>query len=103
MPVESRWKVVGLTVAAEGGLAGVALLLGWLFGQQPWTFFWWDPQALALGLLTSLPPLLLFFVLYRWPVGPLEHLKVTTQSLVRLLFGRCTVIELALVALLAGF
>ena len=60
MSGESRWKILGLTVAAEGGLAVAALLLGWLFGQQPWTFFWWDPQAWrclsALWLLSLRPP-----------------------------------------------
>jgi membrane protease YdiL (CAAX protease family) len=103
MPVDTRWKIVALTVAAEGGLSGLALLLGWLLGQRPWEYFWWDPQALGLGLLSSLPPLLLFYLLYRWPVGPLADLKRTTLHLIHELFGRCTVLELALIALLAGF
>jgi uncharacterized protein len=102
MEVDSRWKIVGLTVLAEGGLAGGALLLGWLLGQRPWEYVAWDWQALGLGVLTSLPPLGLFFVLYRWPVGPLEQLKDTTTHLVRDLFGRCTIGELALIAILAG-
>jgi membrane protease YdiL (CAAX protease family) len=102
MPGGSRWKIVGLTVLAEGGLAGGALLLGWLLGQRPWEYVGWDWQALGLGVLTSLPPLALFFVLYRWPVGPLEQLKYTTTHLVQDLFGRCTIWELAFIALLAG-
>jgi membrane protease YdiL (CAAX protease family) len=103
MPGVSRWKIVGVTVLAEGGLAGAALLLGWLIGQKPWTFFWWDVQAVGLGLLSGLPPTVLFFVLYRWPVGPLQHLKQITLHLVRDLFGSCTIPELALIAGLAGF
>jgi membrane protease YdiL (CAAX protease family) len=103
MQYRSRWKIVGLTVLAEGGIAGAALLLGWFLGQQPWTLLWWDAKAIGLGLLSSLPPLLLFFGLYRWPFGPLNQLKRTTQQLVRDLFGDCSVVELALIALLAGF
>jgi CAAX protease family protein len=103
MPGESRWNIVWLTVLAEGGLAASALLLGWLLGQEPWTFFWWDSQALGVGILTSLPLIALFFALYRWPLGPLEHLKHVTSHLVRALFGRCTLLELALISLLAGF
>jgi membrane protease YdiL (CAAX protease family) len=98
----SHWKIVGLTILAEGGSAGAALLLGWLLGQQPWTFLWWDWQAVYLGLLSSLPPLFLFFALYRWPVGPLLRLKHITQHLIHDLFGRSTIVELALIAMLAG-
>jgi membrane protease YdiL (CAAX protease family) len=103
MPGGSRWRIVALTVLAEGGLAAAALLLGWLLGQQPWTYLWWDPHAVVLGFLSSLPPLLLFFALYHWPVGPLRRLKETTVYLIHDLFGQCTVLELALIACLAGF
>jgi membrane protease YdiL (CAAX protease family) len=102
MPAGSRWKIVGVTILAEGGLAGGALLLGWLLGQRPWEFVAWDWQALGLGLLTALPPLALFYIMYRWPVGPLEQLKYTATHLVRDLFGSCNIWELALIALLAG-
>jgi uncharacterized protein len=95
--------MVALAVLAEGGLAGLALLLGWLLGQRPWTFFWWDSQAFGMGILTSLPPLVLFYVLCRWPVGPLRRLHDVTVELVHSLFGRCNLAELALISILAGF
>jgi hypothetical protein len=99
-----------LAVLFEGGLAVVGLLLAWLL-------VWWldlplweriaptrlsAPDALARGVLATLPMLAAFFAMWwsRWP--PLVNLRERMVASVRVLLAEASVLQLALVATLAG-
>jgi membrane protease YdiL (CAAX protease family) len=45
----------------------------------------------------------MFFVCVLWPVGPLRPIKQFVDQVVKPLFAQCTLLDLALIALLAGF
>src|SRR5439155_20288798 len=98
----NRLAVVRLAVLFEGGLAVLALVLGWLIGQSPLASFGWNARDLLLGVAASLPMLLGFAVCVRWPVGPLRRIKSFSLDVIRPLFRSCTLADLALVALMAG-
>jgi membrane protease YdiL (CAAX protease family) len=46
--------------------------------------------------------LLLFLLCLTWPVGPLARIRRITDEIIRPLFASCTLLELALLSLMAG-
>src|SRR5947209_17692318 len=70
----TRRQVLWLAVLCEGGLAALAGLLGWLTGHLPWETLSWRPRGALLGAALSLPMLLVFLLMIRWPVGPLARI-----------------------------
>jgi membrane protease YdiL (CAAX protease family) len=100
---ELRRKAVLLGVVFEGGLAVVALALGWLLDQPPLgKGFALTPAAVGLGVAASVPMIVLFLLIAHHPVGPFASLKKFFEEVIRPLFRDCTVWELALISLLAG-
>jgi membrane protease YdiL (CAAX protease family) len=89
-------------LATEGGLAVLAVLLGLLLGYAPWQNNDWSAAALLRGVLLTLPMLLLFSLCVRWPVGPLARIKQFVEEFVKPAFAHCTLLDLAVLSLLAG-
>ncbi len=100
-------RVVWLAVGVEGGLIVLAWLFGWLLGFPPLElFFWKEPTALVealVGLAAVGPLLLLFFACLRWPIGPLKRIERFCKVVLRPMFAPCSLLDLAGIALLAGF
>jgi membrane protease YdiL (CAAX protease family) len=101
-PGAERRLVVSLAVVVEGGLVGLAWLLGWLLDQPPLATFHWDGGDALAGALATLPPLLLFFVCMCWPIGPLGRVKRFTEDVLRPLLAPCSLLDLLGIAVLAG-
>jgi membrane protease YdiL (CAAX protease family) len=97
-----RHRVAWLTIAFEASLAGVAWVVGWLVGQPPFAHFRWDGRDAALGVAATVPLLLVLLLLVHRPVGPFRRIRQFFEEVVRPLFGPCTRVELALIALAAG-
>jgi membrane protease YdiL (CAAX protease family) len=97
-----RWQALLLGVVFEGGMALLALFLGWLLGQPALETFHWSLAAVAVGAVASVPMLALFLGIERWPVGPLARIRRFLDETIVPLFGRCSLVELALISLLAG-
>jgi len=97
-----RARVFWVAAGFEGGLIGVAWLLGWLLGHDPFAALAWDARDAGLGLASVAPLLLLYLAGTRWPVGPLRRIKQLLEEFVGEFFRRCTWLDLALISLLAG-
>jgi membrane protease YdiL (CAAX protease family) len=96
-------RIVWLAVAFEGGLALLALGLGWLPGvQAPLPKIHWIARDAAWGVAACLPLLVVFFICVRWPVGPLVRIKQLSEEFIREWFASCSVLQLGLISLLAG-
>src|SRR5262249_36018450 len=54
------------------------------------------------GLLATLPLLVLFLVLTRWPVGPLRRIKQFSDEVIRPLLAPCSLVDLVGISVLAG-
>jgi membrane protease YdiL (CAAX protease family) len=99
---EDRSFTLRAIVAVEGGLVGLALLLGWLLNQPPLETFHWNGHDFLLALAATVPMLLVAGAMIRWPVGPLRELKRLTEQLLLPLFAPLTLLDLLMVSLLAG-
>jgi uncharacterized protein len=97
-----RLWVFALGVAFEGGLALLALLLGWLLGTPPLADFRWSASDAALGAAAAVPMLALFLLIERYPAGPLGRIRRFLDEVVRPLFRKSSPLELAVISLLAG-
>jgi membrane protease YdiL (CAAX protease family) len=91
-----------LAIAFEGGLLVVAWLLGWWWKQPPHEHTMLTARDLGLGVAASLPLLVGFWICVRWPVGPLARIKQFSDEVIRPLFRNCTILDIALISLLAG-
>lgn len=99
-PPSDHFPVVA--AAFEGGLAVLAVGLGWVVGRPPLETFAWDWAAAGWGLAATLPLLLVLWacLTIRW--RPLRRIaEVLDESIVPLL-GRCRTLDLAVLAALAG-
>jgi membrane protease YdiL (CAAX protease family) len=99
---QRRW-LLGIGILVEGGLALLALLLGWLFDDPAAATLSWNLQGLWLGLAAAVPMLIGFFACVRWPLGPLARIKQFSDEVIRPLFGPCSLGELTAIAVAAGF
>jgi hypothetical protein len=101
---ESTSKLAPTAVVFEGGLAVIAWLLGWLLHlkRPPLEQIVWDPAAIAWGAAATLPLLLALWLCTRFPLGPLKALKRVVQQSIVPIFGGCTLVDFALISLVAG-
>jgi len=98
----TRWQFLWLATSFEGGLAVMAWLLGWWLGEAPLSLIRWQPQAVSLGLLGTLPLLAFFGLLYRLQVPQLEQIKRLLIETLGPLLAACRWYELVYVSFLAG-
>ncbi len=98
-------KHFGLVAAAfEGGLAVVAVAVGWLVAVDPLESLHWDGvrSGIVLGLLGTIPPLAMFAFCLKWPIGPLRSLVRIVDETLLPMFRTCGLAELAIICILAG-
>ncbi len=95
-----------LATAFEGGLAVIAVGLGWLLGEPPLASLPRTPAGIlcgvAWGIAATLPPIALLWLCLKCPLGPLADLVRVVDELLVPLFRQCRMLELAVIALLAG-
>lgn len=89
-------------VIFEGLLGLAAVGLGGLLGYPPGPLIHWTLPALGWGTLASLPLLVLLGLLVRFPVGPLRRLLRVVDEQLAPLFREATILQLAILALVAG-
>jgi hypothetical protein len=98
----SSAQLLGIAILFEGGLAALALVLGWVFAQSPTSYVHWDLAAVGLGCLGSLPMLVVMLLITHFPIAPLARLNRIVSELIVPLFQRCSVFDFATISLLAG-
>jgi uncharacterized protein len=98
----ARTTVVFLAVLIEGGLLGLALLLGSATGRPPLTGLEWNLEDIGRGVVATLPLLGLFAVMRRWPIGPLKDVNRFCDLVLRPLLAPCSVVDLLGISVLAG-
>jgi membrane protease YdiL (CAAX protease family) len=94
--------IVPLAIAFEGGLFVVALGLGWLLDTPALATLRVTWRAAGLGVLATVPPLLLMWWLLRTTWAPITRLNREIEHTVAPLFAGSTPVQLAVVAVAAG-
>lgn len=95
-------KLVLAALAIEGGLGAAAVLAGWLLGMNPLNLVAWDWQSLGWGSLAALPVLGGLLLTERLPFWPFTDVAEVVDQLLRPLFEKSTVLEMAAISILAG-
>lgn len=93
---------VSVAVLFEGGLAVLAVAIGWLLGYDPLVHVHWTWAAAGCGIAGTLPPLLLLLWSSRTTWGPLERLTRLVRWLIRPYFAHATWLDFALISIAAG-
>ena len=89
-------------VLCEGGLALLAMGLGWWLGRPPQRAIGWTVAGAGYGLLASLPLLGFLGLCLRFPRGPLADLVEVVDRYLVPMFRPLMVWEMGLIAALAG-
>jgi membrane protease YdiL (CAAX protease family) len=97
-----RDVVILFAVFFEGGLAPLSIFLGWLFGHPPLARFTWSAAAALWGVVATVPLILMFLAMMRWPIGPLSRVKRFCDEEVVPLLHESTWSEIGLIAVSAG-
>ncbi len=95
-------QLIALAVLFEGGLAVLALGLGWLVDEAPLERLHWRWNDAFASLAATLPMLVILLICLRWPKGPLARVRALLDDLVRPIFRGCSAIEVTVIACLAG-
>jgi hypothetical protein len=108
-PTFGNHRSLLLALLVEGGLGVVALAVGWLFGYWPAVGMGWASpaaseqlQAIGLGVVATLPPLVALLLIDRFPIAPLDRVRQLAEDAIRQLFPSPQLWQLALVAATAG-
>ncbi|MCA9034250.1 MAG: CPBP family intramembrane metalloprotease [Planctomycetaceae bacterium] len=88
--------------AFEGMLLAVAFLLGWGLSCHPTAHLHWDKTDLMMGLLATIPMLLLLAVCFVSTSKGIVAIRVFLRETLGPLLNRCNLLDLFLLALLAG-
>lgn len=91
-----------MAAAFEGSLVALAIVLGWLLGTSPLETFHFDPYDALLALGATLPPLALFWLCIKFPLGPLKEIARIVDEMLVPLFRDCRLTQLAVISALAG-
>jgi uncharacterized protein len=86
----------------EGSLLPVAIGLGWLVGTRPLATLHLNWHDALLGLAATLPLLVLLWLGLKCPWRPLAEIKRITNDMLLPLFESCGLLDLAVIATLAG-
>jgi membrane protease YdiL (CAAX protease family) len=97
-----REVIVMLAVFFEAGLAPFSLGLGWVLGHPPLELFAWSPEDAFIGVAATVPLVLMFLAMLRWPVGPLALGKRFCDEEVVPLLEHSSWSEIALMSLSLG-
>jgi len=94
--------VTGVALAVEGGLGLLALAAGFLLGHSPLSSLRWSLAAAGWGVVATLPMVLGLVIVERASWRPLRRVSQVVTRLVRELFARTPLLELALISAAAG-
>jgi uncharacterized protein len=97
-----REVVIILAVFFELGLAPISLFLGWLLGHPPLKTFQWSPEAALWGVVATVPLVLMFLGMLRWPFGPMARVKQFCDFEVVPLLEKSSWSDIALISLSVG-
>jgi len=86
----------------EGGLAVLAVSLGWALGRPPMESFHFSAIDLGCGIIATVPLLAVLWISAKVPWRPFARIMQVLDETFIPLFRQCRMLELAVIALVAG-
>lgn len=99
---QNRNQFLNFAGMFEGGLALIAIGLGWVVGINPVKDLYADWWGMVCGILGAVPLFAFFVVVYRWPIGPFREMREFLHRELAPSLAQLTWYDLILMALLAG-
>lgn len=96
------WRTLLFTAGFEFGLGLVAWATGRFVGIDVLQSVQFSANGFVIGILATVPLLVMLCCLLRWPSGPLGKLVDKTRHIARTFLAPCGIVGLAVVALGAG-
>ncbi len=93
---------MAIAVLMEGGLGLLAVAVGWLVGMNPLDLVAGDWWAILWGCLAALPLAGALVACERFPFWPFSDVTDVVDRLIRPMFVKTSVAELAVISALAG-
>ncbi len=101
-PRLSRGEFLRLASLCQSGLLAMAIALAWLAGIELFDQLRFTTAAVMWGVTATLPMLLMFIVMHRYPVGPFHGVKDFLSDTLGPTLADCNWLDLAYLSLLAG-
>lgn len=98
----TRADFLNLAGICEGSLFAIAFIAGWFLDVRPVGQMYWDWWSFVVGLIATLPMLLLFGALYWIDIAPLRRIRKMLAEMISPLLSRCRWFDLLLLASIAG-
>ena len=102
LDLNDRGDFLNLAAVFEGGLALLAVVLGFATGISPLQSLVWDWRAVAWGIAGAVPIFVFFLFSYFFSFGPLKRIKRFLLDVLGPPLAACRWYDLILLALLAG-
>lgn len=99
---ERRRRALLLGLGFEGGLAVLAWGLGWLVGPPAFETWRFSVRDFGVALIATVPMLAALVFFAHSQLRPLVRIRRIVDEFLQPLFRDCTILDLALIALVAG-
>ena len=101
-PQPEQHHTVFSAIVFEGGLAVLALVIGYFCGFSPARTLSWSFPAVVLGFAATIPMLVMFVFLDRAKSLPLLRIQQLVRMFIFTFFNKCSTTQIFLICVLAG-
>jgi membrane protease YdiL (CAAX protease family) len=101
-PQPEQYQTIFSAILFEGGMAVLAIVIGYFCGFSPASTLSWSFQAIVLSFAATVPMLVLFVFLDRATFLPFLRIQQLVRSFTYTYFGKCSTIQILLICVLAG-
>jgi membrane protease YdiL (CAAX protease family) len=95
-------SILRLGLIFEGAIALGACAIGIFLPTPPWKLIEWRAGVAAWGLVATIPLVVGLLILRQINLGPFRRLNAVVDEMLVPLFARCTIVQLAILSVLAG-
>ncbi len=101
-PQPEQHHTVFAAIVFEGGLAVLAIVIGYFCNFSPARTLSWSFKAVLLGFTATIPMLVMFVFLDRAKFLPLLRIQQLVRAFIFTFFGKCSTAQIFLICVLAG-
>jgi len=101
-PQPEQHHTVLAAILFEGGMAVLAIVIGYFCGFSPAKTLSWSFRDVVLGFAATIPMLVMFVFLDRATFSPFQRIQQLVRSFIHTFFAKCSTTQIFLICVLAG-